>query len=88
MSRKAGKTSASSTVPFGISAPTRSRAAERMTTYRTLLIKPRDYQAHATRDVRSTSISTEKHEGSEDANVIGGERSDLDAKFFQKACVA
>lgn len=39
--KKDGRTSARRTTAFGTSGPTRSRAAERMITYKTLLIRPR-----------------------------------------------
>ena len=38
--KKDGMTSARRTTPLGTSGPTKSRAAERRITYRTLLIKP------------------------------------------------
>lgn len=41
-----GITSARSTTPLGTSGPTRSKAADRMITYRTLLIRPRNRQCH------------------------------------------
>lgn len=47
--RKEGMTSASRTTPLGTLGPTRSRAAERIMTYRTLLIRPKSQKEAHTR---------------------------------------